>query len=44
MTKRTLRGTNVKRIRTSGYRARSKSASGRKVLKLRRQRKRKVLA
>lgn len=44
MTKRTLRGTNLKKARTSGFRARLKTATGRKVLKARRQRKRKHLA
>nr|YP_010835254.1 ribosomal protein L34 [Cryptomonas gyropyrenoidosa]WFQ82929.1 ribosomal protein L34 [Cryptomonas gyropyrenoidosa] len=36
MTKRTLRGTKLKRSRTSGFRARLKTTSGKKVLKLRR--------
>jgi large subunit ribosomal protein L34 len=43
MTKRTLRGSKLKKSRTSGFRARLKSATGRKVLKARRQRKRKNL-
>jgi large subunit ribosomal protein L34 len=43
MTKRTLRGSKLKKARTSGFRARLKSATGRKVLKSRRQRKRKNL-
>jgi large subunit ribosomal protein L34 len=43
MTKRTLRGSKLKKARTSGFRARLKSATGRKVLKARRQRKRKHL-
>ena len=36
MTKRTLRGTNYKRIKVSGFRARMSSATGRRVLRLRR--------
>jgi large subunit ribosomal protein L34 len=36
MTKRTLRGTKLKRSRTSGFRARIKTSSGRKILKSRR--------
>jgi large subunit ribosomal protein L34 len=44
MTKRTLRGTTLKKARTSGFRARLKTATGRKVLKARRQRKRKHLS
>ena len=36
MTKRTLRGTKLKRTRTSGFRARIKTSSGRRVLKSRR--------
>jgi large subunit ribosomal protein L34 len=44
MTKRTLRGSKLKRSRTSGFRARLKSTTGRKVLKLRRHRKRKNLS
>ena len=38
MTKRTLRGTKLKRARTSGFRARIKTSSGRRVLKARRAR------
>ncbi len=33
MTKRTLRGTKLKRSRTSGFRARIKTSSGRRILK-----------
>lgn len=44
MTKRTLRGSKLKKVRTSGFRARTKSSTGRKVLRLRRQRKRKNLS
>lgn len=36
MTKRTLRGTNLKRAKVSGFRARTKTAAGRRVLKARR--------
>ncbi len=36
MTKRTLGGTNRKRKRTSGFRARMRSATGRRVLNARR--------
>lgn len=44
MTKRTLRGSRLKRVRTSGFRARLKTTTGKKVLKARRQRKRKSLS
>jgi large subunit ribosomal protein L34 len=36
MTKRTLRGTNLKKIRVSGFRARMASKTGRRILNLRR--------
>lgn len=36
MTKRTLRGTKLKRSRVSGFRARIKTAAGKRVLKARR--------
>jgi large subunit ribosomal protein L34 len=36
MTKRTLRGTKLKRARVSGFRARIKTSSGRRILKSRR--------
>lgn len=36
MTKRTLRGTKLKRTRTSGFRSRIKTSSGRRILKSRR--------
>ncbi|MGY4590242.1 large subunit ribosomal protein L34 [Thermostichus sp. MS-CIW-40] len=36
MTQRTLRGTNRRRIRVSGFRARMRTASGRQVLRQRR--------
>nr|ARO91227.1 50S ribosomal protein L34 [Rhodochaete parvula]ASK39688.1 ribosomal protein L34 [Rhodochaete parvula] len=37
MTKQTLNGTKRKRIKTSGFRARMKTATGRRVIRLRRQ-------
>lgn len=43
MTKQTLEGTKRKAIRTSGFRARMKSHTGKNVLKARRQKGRKVL-
>ena len=43
MTKRTLRGTNLKKARVSGFRARIKTAAGRAVIKARRKRGRKHL-
>nr|BBK20597.1 ribosomal protein L34 [Cryptomonas sp. SAG 977-2f] len=36
MTKRTLKGTKLKRARTSGFRVRIKTTSGRRILKARR--------
>lgn len=44
MTKRTLRGTKLKKARTSGFRARIKTSSGRAILKARRKKGRKSLA
>jgi large subunit ribosomal protein L34 len=44
MTKRTLRGTKIKRARVSGFRARIKTSSGRKILKSRRAKGRHSLA
>ena len=44
MTKRTLRGSKLKKVRTSGFRSRLKTSAGKKVLKARRQRKRKFLS
>lgn len=44
MTKRTLEGTKRKAIRTSGFRARRLTASGRNILRSRRQRGRKILS
>jgi large subunit ribosomal protein L34 len=43
MTKRTLRGTNIKKARVSGFRVRIKTAAGRAILKSRRKRGRKLL-
>ena len=40
MTKGTLGGTNRKRIKTSGFRIRMKSPTGRRILKARRRKKR----
>jgi large subunit ribosomal protein L34 len=37
MTKRTLRGTILKKVKTSGFRSRTASKSGRKVIAARRQ-------
>ena len=36
MTKRTLRGTNLKKVRTSGFRSRMESKTGRRVINSRR--------
>ena len=36
MTKRTLRGTNLKKVRTSGFRSRMASKNGRRILNSRR--------
>ena len=36
MTKRTLRGTNLKKIRTSGFRSRMATKAGRRVINARR--------
>nr|YP_008965622.1 chloroplast 50S ribosomal protein L34 [Porphyridium purpureum]ATJ02829.1 50S ribosomal protein L34 [Porphyridium purpureum]BAO23598.1 chloroplast 50S ribosomal protein L34 [Porphyridium purpureum] len=44
MTKRTLGGTRLKKIRRSGFRARMKTVNGRRVIRLRRQKKRSLLA
>jgi large subunit ribosomal protein L34 len=43
MTKRTLRGTNRKKIKTSGFRSRMLSHSGRKVINARRKKNRRKL-
>ncbi|NEQ43735.1 MAG: 50S ribosomal protein L34 [Leptolyngbya sp. SIOISBB] len=44
MTKRTLGGTNRKQKRTSGFRARMRTATGRRVIRSRRRRGRARLA
>jgi large subunit ribosomal protein L34 len=44
MTKRTLGGTNRKQKRTSGFRARMRTATGRRVIKARRRKGRAQLA
>jgi large subunit ribosomal protein L34 len=36
MTKRTLRGTNLKKVRTSGFRSRMASKTGRRIINARR--------
>ena len=36
MTKRTLRGTNLKKVRTSGFRSRMQTKTGRRILNARR--------
>lgn len=43
MTQRTLHGTRIKKIRTSGFRARMASKSGRRILNGRRRKGRKRL-
>ena len=43
MTKRTLRGTNIKRLRTSGFRSRMESKTGRRIINARRKKGRKKL-
>jgi len=42
--KRTLQGTRQKRIKTSGFRARTQTASGRQILKSRRRKRRSCIA
>jgi large subunit ribosomal protein L34 len=44
MTKRTLRGTNRKRIKTSGFRTRMKTPSGKRIIQAKRRKKRKKIA
>ena len=44
MTKRTLGGTNIKAIRVSGFRARMQTKNGRKIIRNRRARGRKILS
>jgi large subunit ribosomal protein L34 len=43
MTKRTLRGTNRKRIKTSGFRIRMKTKSGKRIIQARRRKNRKYI-
>jgi len=43
MTKRTLRGTNLKKIRISGFRSRMESKTGRRIINSRRRKGRKKL-
>jgi len=43
MTKGTLQGSNRKRITTSGFRARTKTCSGKKIIQSRRRKKRKKI-
>ena len=44
MTKKPFGGTNKKSIRVSGFRARMKTVSGKKIIKARRRKGRKVLS
>nr|YP_009314865.1 Ribosomal protein L34 [Scinaia undulata]SCW23320.1 Ribosomal protein L34 [Scinaia undulata] len=44
MTKRTLRGTKKKRIKTSGFRVRMKTPGGKRLISARRRKKRKKIA
>lgn len=44
MTKGTLQGTNRKRIKTSGFRMRMQTASGRRIIRARRRKNRKNIA
>ena len=44
MTKRTLRGTNIKRLRTSGFRNRMSTKTGRRIINARRKKGRNKLA
>jgi large subunit ribosomal protein L34 len=43
MTKRTLRGTNLKKLRTSGFRSRMESKTGQRIVNARRRKGRKKL-
>ena len=43
MTKRTLRGTNLKKVRTSGFRSHMASKTGRRIINARRKKGRKRL-
>jgi large subunit ribosomal protein L34 len=44
MTKRTLQGTNRKRIKTSGFRMRMHTSNGRKIIQSRRRKHRKKVS
>nr|YP_009293730.1 ribosomal protein L34 [Rhodymenia pseudopalmata]AOM64412.1 ribosomal protein L34 [Rhodymenia pseudopalmata] len=44
MSKQTLRGTNLKKVRKSGFRTRMKTVSGRRILSSRRNKRRKNIA
>nr|QCI09156.1 ribosomal protein L34 [Inkyuleea mariana] len=44
MSKGTLQGTNLKKVRKSGFRARMKTVSGKKIIKSKRNKGRKKLA
>lgn len=44
MTKGTLRGTNKKRIKTSGFRTRMQTPSGKRIIKARRRKNKKQIA
>nr|YP_010988203.1 ribosomal protein L34 [Rhodochorton tenue]WOK79373.1 ribosomal protein L34 [Rhodochorton tenue] len=44
MTKGTLRGTNRKRIKTSGFRTRMQTPSGKRIIKARRRKNKKQIA
>lgn len=44
MTKGTLQGTNRKRIKTSGFRTRMQTASGKRIIRARRRKNRKKIA
>jgi large subunit ribosomal protein L34 len=43
MTKRTLRGTKLKKAKTSGFRARIKTSAGKSILRAKRKKGRKTL-
>nr|YP_010873106.1 ribosomal protein L34 [Nemalion vermiculare]WGV34479.1 ribosomal protein L34 [Nemalion vermiculare] len=44
MTKGTLRGTNRKRIKTSGFRTRMRTTSGKRIIRARRRKGRKFIS
>lgn len=44
MSKHTLQGTNLKRLRKSGFRARMRTVGGKRILNLRRSKKRKRIS